>query len=302
MDASNESKRLQGAKGGKQYDDVPAVASREGVGNQGGGQISHVRVEQLPSSRAPIAVADGRGADPGAPANGTDGGLTPLAQMHALMAKAGEEPFSAEIRAALSQPLDDSLVDIKPNGLIFVSHPHYRDRLDAAFGIGGWALIPLKNPWMQEGKMHYHGFLKAHSRYIADAVGEMQKIESDPNSSFGNCVEGAKSDCLVRCCKALPMFRECWDTTYCNYWKSQYAEEYPNPKRPGYTLWKRNDVGVRGFDRKPGRASVGEYSRASRLIDEQQAHLEAIAREDRLLLSSKDEYEDRQEYADDGRE
>lgn len=148
---------------------------------------------------------------------------SPLAQMHALVQRAGEEPFSDKIAAVLSEPIDDHLVDIRPDGLIYVTHSAYRTRLDRAFGVGGWSLVPLAPPKIDGTKVYYYGFLKAAGRFVADAIGEADFISSNRRDSYGQAVEKAKSDCLVRCCKLLPIFRECWDKEYCDYWKSKYA-------------------------------------------------------------------------------
>lgn len=162
--------------------------------------------------------------------------------------------------------------------------------------------MPLDKPQISGNKVYYHAFLKAHGQYVADAYGEAPYFPNNQMGSYGNSVESAKSDCLVRCCKWLPMFRECWDKEYCDYWVSQYAEKGVTRQSGNAIVWKKKGTAMRDFTMRPDRQSVGEYSRPSRLVDEQNAHVEAIAREDRLLLSSKDEYEDRQEYNEDGRE
>src|SRR5258708_14290766 len=125
-------------------------------------------------------------------------GRNPLAQMHTLIEKSGEEPFPDAIIDILAEPIDDSLVDVRPDGLIFVSHPHYRDRLDRAFGPGGWVLIPLDKPAIKDNRVVYWGFLKARGQYIGDAVGGAQYYPNNAQGSYDNSVEEAKSDFVVR--------------------------------------------------------------------------------------------------------
>ena len=48
------------------------------------------------------------------------------------------------------------------------------------------------------------GFLRPVGQYIADAVGGTGYWPASGNASYDNSAEAAKSDCLVRCCKALP--------------------------------------------------------------------------------------------------
>lgn len=210
--------------------------------------------------------------------------------MQSLIDRAGEEPFPDDLIRSLSEPIDDRIVDIRPDGLIFVSHPHYRDRLDAAFGVGGWALVPLAKPAIKDNRVIWYGFLKARGRFIADAIGGAEYIPNNPNDSYDNAVEKAKSDCLVRCCKVLPMFRECWDKEYADYWKATYAQEVAMPWTKRGKGWKKMGAAMRNFDTRPGRAHQSEYHRAPRVTDEQNAHIEAIAAEGTLRLLARDEF------------
>jgi len=179
--------------------------------------------------------------------------------MHRLIERAGEESFNERIVGVLSEPVADDLVDIRPDGLIYVSHTHYRNRLDDAFGVGGWALVPLAAPRIQDNRVCYYGFLKAAGRYIADAVGGAQYYPNNRQGSYDNSVEAAKSDCLVRCCKALPMFRECWDHEYAEYWKRTYAHQVASGEPGGGRIWKKKGAAMRNFDTRPGRLAESEY-------------------------------------------
>lgn len=172
---------------------------------------------------------------------------SPLAQMHALVLRAGEDPFSDKTSAILSEPISDDMVDVRPEGNIYVSHPHYRSRLDRAFGVGGWCLVPLAPPRVDGFRVQYYGFLKAAGRFISDAVGGANYVPKNPRDSYDNAVEKAKSDCLVRCCKQLPMFRQCWDKQYADYWLSQYAQEGPERDRNGNLIWQKKPEYKRQF-------------------------------------------------------
>jgi len=216
--------------------------------------------------------------------------------MHRLIERAGEEPFPPDVQRVLCEPIDDSLVDIRPDGLIYVPHAHYRDRLDRAFGIGGWALVPLAAPRIQDNRVLYYGFLKARGQYVADAVGGAQYYPSNRQGSYDNSVEAAKSDCLVRCCKALPMFRECWDKEYAEQWVAQNAEQVASGQHGGQRVWKKKRAAMRNFDTRPGRLAESEYRRPPRIDEENQAHLDAINSKRPLLEVSKDDYQEDPEY------
>jgi Mitochondrial genome maintenance MGM101 len=210
-----------------------------------------------------------------------EGPPTPLQQMHRLMEKAGEQGFDARTVEILSEPIDDALVDVKPNGAIFVSHIHYRDRLDRAFGPGGWALIPLAMPKMENNRVVWFGFLKAGGQYIENAMGGCSYIPSNKEMNYDDCIEGAKSDCLARCCKALPMFRECWDRSYGDYWKATFAEQGYNKKWERYE-WKKKGEAKPNWTARPERSSESEFKKPASLDKENLQHLNAIAKEGTL--------------------
>jgi hypothetical protein len=205
------------------------------------------------------------------------------------------EPFPDDTIRILVESIDDTLVDIRPDGLIYVSHTHYRDRLDRAFGVGAWALVPLAAPRVDGNRVLYYGFLKARGQYIADAVGGADYWQKNPMDSYDNGVEKAKSDCLVRCCKALPMFRECWDKDYCDYWKATYAVEVAMPNTKSGRGWKKKGEIARNFDTRPYRAPTSEYHRPARIEDENRKQIEAMATDKPLRTWARDEYEENPE-------
>lgn len=239
------------------------------------------------------SVPGGSGGTEGSQGTLSDSGSqTPLAQMHRLIERAGEEPFPDDIIRCLSERIDDRIVDIRPDGLIFVSHPHYRDRLDAAFGVGGWALVPLAAPRVQDNRVLYYGFLKARGQYIGDAVGGSQYYPNNPQGNYDNSVEAAKSDCLVRACKALPMFRECWDKEYADYWKATYAEEGVTRQSQGKKVWKKKGFAMRDFTTRPDRQGQDEYRKIAKVEDENHAHIAAISGKGQLRLEANDAWDE----------
>ena len=215
--------------------------------------------------------------------------------MNHLIERAGEEPFNARIQEILCQDATDDIVDIKPNGAVYVSHPIYRDILDRAFGIGGWALIPLEAPRIKGDRAIWYGFLKAHGRYIESAYGGCTFVPKNREMNEDDAVEGAKSDCLTRCCKVFPLFRNLWNREYADYWKSQYAYQVENPNYPGRKIWKKKGQAMSGIAGKPARGNQSEYIRPPRLEDENAKHLAAISRGDKLPQPDKHDYDESQD-------
>lgn len=285
---------------GAKSNDVDTTRRSQGVADSTGPTASGLPAtgraasDSTGQSLAPRGTESAQGTGEGASVTG------PLAQMHKLIERAGEEPFPSDVIRILSEQIDDTLVDIRPDGLIFVSHPHYRDRLDRAFGVGGWALVPLAMPKIQDNRVLYYGFLKAHGRYIADAVGGHQYYPNNRMGNYDNSVEAAKSDCLVRCCKALPMFRECWDKEYGDYWKATYAELVAPQGNRGERIWRKKGTAVRGFTARPDRDPEDEFRKPPRIEDENNAHMAALKEDKPLRTVSKDEYSDNApDYGDD---
>lgn len=53
-----------------------------------------------------------------------------------------QEAFSAKAAEILLAPLDPEIVEIKPDGIIYLPEIHYRRILNRAFGPGAWGLAP----------------------------------------------------------------------------------------------------------------------------------------------------------------
>jgi hypothetical protein len=51
-------------------------------------------------------------------------------------------PVTEEQYAALTKPLDERDIEVKPDGVIYLPEIKYRRRLNEAFGPMGWGIIP----------------------------------------------------------------------------------------------------------------------------------------------------------------
>lgn len=136
----------------------------------------------------------------------------------------GHQTFHGSVREILLEPPSDDMVDIRADGIIFISIIHYRRKLTRAFGPGGWWVVPnsdVDEVDAMKKVLRYRGTLYVHGRYIAEAVGEH---DYDPASdSLGDAREAAKSNCLMRCCKDLGIFSELWDRAFIDEWKVRFA-------------------------------------------------------------------------------
>jgi len=144
---------------------------------------------------------------------------------------AASAPFAPEAAAILGAPVNEAEVEIRPDGIVYLPGVAYRRILTRAFGVGAWALLP-RGPSRPSGEAQlYHGALFILGRFVSEAVGECRK-------SFGmseaSAMEGARTDCLTRCCKDLGMASELWDPTWREAWQEKYAQkEWREAKEPG---------------------------------------------------------------------
>jgi hypothetical protein len=146
------------------------------------------------------------------------------------------EPFPDEVRKILAEPVVETDVEIKPDGIVFLPGVAWRRILTRAFGAGGWAIAPRGPSRVMGNIVIYHGALYALGRFVGEAVGECFYRENNANMSYASCVEGARTDCIGRIAKDLGYGAEMWDGNWREQWKAKYATSYQD--REGKTRWK----------------------------------------------------------------
>lgn len=158
----------------------------------------------------------------------------PLSQEPQLFAGfegAAMAPFDDKAREVLGAPVDPRDVEIRPDGIVYMSGVWYRRQLIRAFGAGSWALLPRSQPRAMGDIIIYHGALVVLGRFVAEAFGE---CATRGGMTYASALEGARTDCLSRCCKDLGMATELWDKTWIAAWKRDCAHG-------GGKDWKKND-------------------------------------------------------------
>lgn len=158
-------------------------------------------------------------------------------------------PFSPEITQVLMSPINESDVEIKPDGLIYVPEIKYRRILNQAFGPGGWALVPKgESLQFQNDRDNSQLIVREYAlfclgRFVSQTVGE-HTFYSANNMVYGKAMEAAKSNALMRCCKDLGVASELWDPQFIIYWKEKFAVSAwcENARtREKKKLWRRQD-------------------------------------------------------------
>lgn len=152
--------------------------------------------------------------------------------------------------AALRRPVVDEEVEWKParkNGepiIPYLSHNGYRDRLDAAFGLGGWGMVPVGMPKEKDGIVYvpYALAVEGIPRVYAWGEQEYHATKADGSESrhmtYGDALEGAKSNAILRCGKELGIARELWHRPTIEALKRRVPVAQ---RMPGYTPAPRGD-------------------------------------------------------------
>jgi hypothetical protein len=144
----------------------------------------------------------------------------PVAQYATGFDGAAAAPFPAEAVAVLGAPVAEDEVELRDDGIVFMPGVWYRRQLSRAFGPGAWALLP-RGPSRRDGEIvMYHGGLYILGRFVSEAMGE---CEARWGMTYASALEGARTDCLSRCCKDLGMAAELWDKSWRDGWQAKYA-------------------------------------------------------------------------------
>lgn len=150
--------------------------------------------------------------------------------------------FTESVAAILRSPIDPLLIEIRPDGILYLPEVEYRSILLRAFGPGGWAMVPVGDFNVVNKTIYREYALYAHGRYVSQACGE-NRLEED--GSVGRALEGTKSNAIMRCCKDLGVAADLWNQRFISQWLATRAVRVKCFDRQGRTrfLWRRNDLG-----------------------------------------------------------
>lgn len=138
-------------------------------------------------------------------------------------------PFDKPIVAALTAPINPEDVEIKPDGIVYLPGIFYRQRLMEAFGPGGWAIAARRPPQTRSSGggelVVFYGALFALGRFVGEAGGQCVYWPKNRGMTYADALEGAKTDCITRCCKDLGIAKELWDPGWRTQWQAKYARK-----------------------------------------------------------------------------
>jgi hypothetical protein len=143
-------------------------------------------------------------------------------EIRKMLPTAGTLELNKEQKEALYAPVVDSDVYIKPDGLIYLSWIKYSGRLTKAFTGTGWTMLPQGMPKGHNNMIVWGFHLVIKGVYCGFAIGEQQYF-ANGRMTYGEACEGAKSNALMRLCKALGIGLELWDKEFIERWLATYA-------------------------------------------------------------------------------
>lgn len=146
-------------------------------------------------------------------------------QITSLIPLAGTIELTEEQEKILYAPVQDENVEIRPDGLIYLPWMEYVTRLRKAFGMS-WTLIPYGPPKKVGNFIHWAFWLIIKGKPYGFAIGEQRYFEGE-SMTYGDALEGCKSNALMRLCKGLGISLELWQPEFRRKWLPKYAETYP---------------------------------------------------------------------------
>ena len=262
--------------------DHPAENSSSRVGLEGGGSAGN-RMEGgtgdnalIPSPQPPASGGEQE-------ARGIELRGAPNLPAATLIRQSGDLRLPAEVQYRLSMSPNPAEVEIRPDGMVYMPWNKFAGALDLAFGVGNWCQVPQGTPLSQDGFVCWQFDLYCLAVWVSTAIGE----HPDPGNrrmSLANRAEAAKSDALVKNCKALGIFRELWDVAWRLDWQAEYAirvwalqSEYSSK---GAWLWRRKDRDPFFKEKSPKESDIEQGSNRRDYADDARDHISSIQKED----------------------
>jgi hypothetical protein len=152
---------------------------------------------------------------------------------------AGQIELTEKQIGILYAPIEEDIVEIRPEGLVYLPWMEYVTRLRMAFGMN-WAIIPKGEPRMgpNRSSILWGFYLVVQGKLAGYAIGEQEYKINNPLMNWSDACEGAKSNALMRLCKGIGIGLELWKPSFIRKWKEAHAETYFDTKK-GKDLWRR---------------------------------------------------------------
>jgi hypothetical protein len=111
----------------------------------------------------------------------------------------GNLALTDEERSALAEPAAFADWDVRPDGMPYIEHTWYRDRLCRVLGFGSFT-IKTARTWQEGETLFVSCSLYVRNVLVADSIGAARYQPKNPRMDFSDCFKTAKSLAFVRCC------------------------------------------------------------------------------------------------------
>lgn len=184
--------------------------------------------------------------------------------------------FSTAQQDILHTPARDAELDVRPdNGAVYMPHVHIRRRLSAAFGVGGWRLLPSPGPMGAPQKQaqnrkaeniyqSWQLWIGNYAQPVAEAIGFARYYSNNPSMDYGDAIEAAKSNALMRCAKSLDIGNLLeWDKFEQKKFRDRMCCVVMVPRRDGKwrAQWRRIDADPFEGERAPKAGERVQFTR-----------------------------------------
>jgi hypothetical protein len=173
-----------------------------------------------------------------------------------LFAMVGTLKLSEPQIMALRRPVEDREIEWRPlekggpPAIPYLSHNGCRDRLDACFGLGGWGMAPMGQPKEKDGIIYVPYALVVDGLPRIFAWGEQAYHANNKQMTYGDALEGAKSNAITRCGKELGVGRELWNRKHLEELKARMLPERlersstsaPSRRPAGSDAWRDESI------------------------------------------------------------
>jgi hypothetical protein len=139
-------------------------------------------------------------------------------------------------------PVDETQICMRPDGIVYLPWVFYADRLRKAFGVS-WSLVAGDKPTLEGNQVIWLHHLIVRGCYVSSSYGQCNYHANNRGMSYGDAIEGAKSDALTRCCKPLGISAELWDPAFVRSWKKKWGESNGN-------RWRKREATEMGWEQK----------------------------------------------------
>lgn len=149
--------------------------------------------------------------------------------LHAAYAKASNLQLTTEETKALTADFPDDAFLPGAAGkehLLYLSHPHLRDRMNEVLGIGQWTIVRTRPHWAepfstQKGKpgtrIYAECALLIRGCFCAENIGDMDYYPNDA-TNYGDAAKGAVTAAFRRCASDIGIGLQPFKKDFCEAW------------------------------------------------------------------------------------